>query len=119
MDTLQKTTPSRGGLRGLALTRGILARDQTNYRAARLSFRRLFESAPDAMVLANAQGRIILINTQTEQLFGYSRNELIGNQVEMLMPARFREGHAGHRFSELPDPGIQLIDVSDDLYGLK
>ena len=110
MDKSLETNRSRAGsLRWLAVSAGTYNRDRTNYRAARLSFRRLFESAPDAMVLANSQGRIILVNAQTEHLFGYGREELIGRQLEMLMPERFHEGHSGHR----------ALDVDLDLCGLR
>ena len=120
MDTFHKTNPSRAGnFRASGVPAGILARDRSNYRAAKLSFRRLFESAPDAMVLANAQGSIILVNDQTEQLFGYSRDELIGQQVEMLIPERFRATHLNRSSSDLREAYIQPVDLSVDLCGLK
>ncbi len=119
MDKSLETNRSRAGsLRWLAVSAGTYNRDRTNYRAARLSFRRLFESAPDAMVLANSQGRIILVNAQTEHLFGYGRDELIGRQLEMLMPERFHEGHSGHRCLSI-EPRIRPMDVDLDLCGLR
>jgi PAS domain S-box-containing protein len=60
-------------------------------------YRGLLEAAPDAMVVADAQGRIIFINAETERLFGYPRNELLGQQVEILVPGQFREMHPQHR----------------------
>ena len=66
------------------------------------------------MVLANGQGRIILENAQTDHLFGYDREELIGMQLEVLIPERFHEGHLGN-FAE---PCSQPIDVDLHLYGL-
>jgi PAS domain S-box-containing protein len=60
-------------------------------------FRQLLEAAPDAIVIVGPQGDILLVNRMTEAMFGYSRDELIGQAVEILLPARFREGHYKHR----------------------
>src|ERR1700760_3004575 len=56
----------------------------------------LLESAPDAMVIVNGRGRIVLINRQTEKLFGYSRDELLGSRIERLIPSRFADRHEEH-----------------------
>ena len=61
-----------------------------------LPFRELLESTPDAMVIVNEAGEIVLINSQTEKLFGYDREELLGHSVERLIPARFQDRHLDH-----------------------
>jgi PAS domain S-box-containing protein len=73
-----------------------IARDITERKRADAKFRSVLELAPDAMVIANDQGRIVLVNAQTERLFGYQRDELLGQPVEILMPERARGGQAGH-----------------------
>lgn len=60
-------------------------------------YRRLLEAAPDGIVEVDASGRIVLVNSQAERLFGYRREELLGKPVEILMPERFRERHPAHR----------------------
>src|SRR5439155_19248873 len=60
---------------------------------ARPEFQALVESAPDALVMIDEQGRIALVNHQTEKLFGYSRQELLGQELECLLPERFRMLH--------------------------
>ena len=62
-----------------------------------MRLRRVVESAPDAMVIADQQGRIILASKQTSVMFGYTRDELIGQTVEMLLPKRFRGQHIHDR----------------------
>jgi PAS domain S-box-containing protein len=81
-------------------------RDVTRRRDEEEKFRNLLESAPDAMVIVDGQGRVQLVNAQTERLFGYSREELIGKPVELLMPERFHRQHVGHRhlYSGSPRP---------------
>lgn len=65
--------------------------------AEAILFGNLMESTPDAMVIVDRAGRITLVNAQTEKLFGYSREELIQQPVEMLLPQRFHEQHRKHR----------------------
>ena len=60
-------------------------------------FRNLLEAAPDAMVVVDAHGRIIFVNAFTETLFGYAREKILGQTIEMLVPSRFRASHSGHR----------------------
>jgi two-component system cell cycle sensor histidine kinase/response regulator CckA len=79
---------------------------------------RLFlELAPDAMVIVDREGRIVLVNARTEELFGYGRAELLGQPVEKLVPDRFRAGHAAHRTSYSADPKVRAMGAGLDLYG--
>lgn len=80
-------------------------------------FRALLESAPDAMVIVDASGKITLVNAQTEKLFGYKREELLGKPVEDLMPGRFRENHLGHREQFTRAPRLRMMGSGMELFG--
>lgn len=84
---------------------------------AEAKFRGLLESAPDAIVIAGEDGRITLINRQTEALFGYERDELLGQPVEMLVPERFRQTHVGHRDGFLAHPQTRPMGFGLELFG--
>ncbi len=71
------------------------------------------------MVIVNREGALVLVNSQTERLFGYRRAELIGQPVDMLVPARFRGGHEGHRAGYFADPRVRAMGSGRDLYGLR
>lgn len=82
-------------------------------------FQQAVESAPNAIVMVNASGTILLVNVQTEMSFGYSRTELVGQPVEMLVPERFRVAHIGFRQAYLAEPVSRPMGVGRELYGLR
>lgn len=81
-------------------------------------FRNLLEYAPDAMVIASKGGEIVLVNSQTEKLFGYTRQELLGKPVEMLVPERFRGKHPEHRTGYFTEPRVRAMGADLNLYAL-
>lgn len=112
-------TPIRDETRKL-LGFGKVTRDCTESRKAEAKFRDLLESAPDAMVIVNLNGQIVLINAQTERLFGYKRDELLGQMVEVLVPIKFRTDHPTLRngYFHLPKPRHRM-GTGTDFYGLR
>jgi PAS domain S-box-containing protein len=92
-------------------------RDISERRRADQKFRGLLESAPDAMVIANRDGEIVLVNAQTEHLFGYPREELLGRKVEILVPERFHAVHAPHRSVFFFEPRTRALGAGLELHG--
>jgi len=103
-----------GALRGF----GKVTRDLTEQRRAEAKFRGFVESAPDAVVVVNPGGEIVLVNSQTEKLFGYSRDELLGERVEKLVPERFRGQHPGHRTKYFTEERARPMGAGLNLYAL-
>ncbi len=100
-------------------------KDVTRLKVARAShlieakFRDLLESTPDATLIVNAVGRLVLVNTHAETLFGYSREELVGQPVEVLLPNRYRSAHLAHRITFIGNPRSRTMGAGLDLSGLR
>jgi len=82
-------------------------------------FRGLLEAAPDAMVIVDDMGTIRLVNAQTEALFGYQREELLGQPVELLIPGRFRAHHIRHRDGYAANRQVRPMGAGLELHGLR
>ena len=94
-------------------------RDVTERKRNEIRFQTLFDSAPDAMVVTDQDGKIVLINSQAEKLFGYSRRELTGDFVEVLMPKRMRAGHGQFRQSYMKNPLPRAMGAHLELLALR
>jgi protein-histidine pros-kinase len=92
-------------------------RDSSSRRRNEAQFRGLLEAAPDAMIVAARDGRIRLVNTQTERLFGYRRDELLGQPIEMLMPERYAAIHPSHREVYASNPRPRPMGHELELFG--
>ncbi len=82
-----------------------------------LKFKGLLESAPDAMVIAGGDGNILMVNAQTEIIFGFDRKELIGKEVEILIPQRFQKNHVHHRNNYVESPKVRAMGAGMELFG--
>ena len=99
------------------LIEGALQEKTAGLERANVNFRQFLESAPDGSVIVDRDGQIVLINSQTERLFGYSRKELLGQPVEMLMGERYRRTHNQHRTSYFNDPKVRPMGAGLELWG--
>lgn len=89
----------------------------TERKRAEKRFEKLLEATPDAMIVLDGQDGITLVNTQMEQVFGYTRQELLGQPVEMLIPQRFQRKHVTHRDAYFAAPTVRPMGVGLALYG--
>jgi PAS domain S-box-containing protein len=91
--------------------------DITERKRAERRFRLAIESAPSGMVMVDREGFIVLVNSQAEELFGYSREELVGQPVEVLVPERFGHKHPEYRGGFFAHPESRPMGAGRDLYG--
>jgi PAS domain S-box-containing protein len=98
-------------------TSEVARREVAVRRKTEKRFLALIESAPDAMVIVDAAGKITLVNAQTERLFGYARSELEDQQVEMLLPERAGQKHLAHRAAYAANPRVREMGSDLELYG--
>ena len=91
--------------------------ERSQRKQAESQFRELMESAPDAMIVVDQHGNIVLVNVRVEQLFGYRRDELLGERIEILVPERLRYHHPEHRTAFFDEPRMRPIGEGLELYG--
>jgi PAS domain S-box-containing protein len=88
---------------------------EANLKKSELKFKGLLESAPDAIIIANKSGKIVLVNRQAERLFGYSKEELITTPVEILIPAHLHLAYVEHRSSYFKNPTVRPMGEGFEL----
>ncbi len=98
---------------------GLVARTQAETRAGEARFRRLMESAPDAMIIVDEDARIVMVNDQATKTFGYPAEAMTGQSVDMLVPERFRDGHAGQVRKFFGQPRRRDMGSGMELCGLR
>ncbi|NUQ15392.1 MAG: NAD(P)H-hydrate epimerase [Flavobacteriales bacterium] len=104
---------------GAIIGASTIARDVTERKRAEAKFRSVLELAPDAMVIVNEEGRIVLVNAETERMFGYGRDELMGQPVEILMPERARASYPKLRAEYAAAPRVREMGTRMELRGLR
>jgi PAS domain S-box-containing protein len=113
--------PVEIGLNPIRTDRGMLVLsaivDITERQRAEKRFRLAIESAPSGMVMVDRRGSIVLVNSQAEKLFGYDREELIGQPVEILVPARLSGAHPAYRTGFFRNPESRPMGAGRDLFG--
>jgi PAS domain S-box-containing protein len=104
---------SEGAVGGIV----IFAEDISEHKRAEERFRFAVEAAPNGMIMTDPNGKIVLANVQAEKLFGYARDELLGQPVEVLVAERFRLSHPQFRRAFLAAPGARPMGAGRDLHG--
>lgn len=119
--TAKAARDSRGRLRFVAVSQKDVTQikllNQGKILEAR--YRGLLETVPDAIVMVNKTGRIVLVNEQGERLFGHSREELLGQPIEMLLPERYRQSHVAHRTRYFSEPKTRAMGAGLELFACR
>jgi len=110
---------TRAGLMILSVIVDITQRKraETEQKIAQAQFRLAVEACPSGIVMVDAAGRIMMVNAETERMFGYSRRELIGQGVDSLVPTRFRDRHPAFRTAFATNPGVRTMGAGRELFG--
>lgn len=120
---LEKTTASKDRLetRDLKLRKvnADLAREIAEHKRAEELFRLVVESVPNGLLMIDRHGTIVLANSQTEKMFGYDRQDLLGQPLEMLIPERYRGQHRGHGEGFLTVPKVRAMGDGNELNGMR
>lgn len=114
---LIRIVPKALSLPGLQGVNQQLEKEIEERSRAEQRFRLVFEASPNAIIVIDREGEIVLVNSQLEELFGYQRDELIGKSVETLMPRRFHEQHEKHRHEFFAAPESRPMSVERELFG--
>lgn len=88
-------------------------------RKSEARFRNLLEHAPDGIIISNQDGRIMMVNARAEMMFSYSREELVGQEIEFLMPEEYREIHRQHRIRYIHSPTVRPMGIGYELIGMR
>src|SRR6266498_1228493 len=125
MDNLLDTTMSVIGEAYLEMKQQLIrqqeetVRDAERQKQSEKRFRGLLEAAPDAMVIIDQEGMVVMVNAQTEKVFGCQRDDLLGKHVEQLVPMRFRDVHPFHRNQYGKNPRVRPMGADLELYALR
>jgi PAS domain S-box-containing protein len=101
------------------LKQKIVCMEEKQVKHNELTFQLIVESSPNAIVLVNKEGKIAYVNNEMEKLFGYTKTELIGQMVEILIPQRYRERHPDFRGNFFSSPSVRAMGAGRELFAIR